>query len=136
MFMMGFPSRKIVEDERQFYPAGTRIRLIKMDDPQAPPVGTEGTVVGVDIVGSIMVRWDNGSSLSLVYGVDQCQIIEKSELTWAILDQIQKIRNSGKTNMLDAEAVQLIAHSSKYYDLEFFIADHRKDYLNYIMYGD
>ncbi|QBX15554.1 hypothetical protein Javan191_0023 [Streptococcus phage Javan191] len=41
-----------------------------MDDIQAPPTGTKGTVRGVDDIGSIMVSWDNGSSLSLAYGVD------------------------------------------------------------------
>ena len=43
-----------------------------MDDIQAPPVGTLGTVKGVDDIGSIMVRWDNGSSLSIVCGYDRC----------------------------------------------------------------
>ena len=41
-----------------------------MDDAQAPPVGTKGTVRGVDDVGSLLVLWDNGSSLNVVYGVD------------------------------------------------------------------
>ena len=43
-----------------------------MDEVQAPPVGTKGTVFGVDDTGSIMVDWDNGSSLNVVYGVDSC----------------------------------------------------------------
>ena len=41
-----------------------------MDDPQAPPIGTQGTVMGVDDIGSIMVAWDNGSGLNVVYGED------------------------------------------------------------------
>lgn len=44
-----------------------------MDDIQAPPVGTKGTVTGVDDIGSIMARWDNGSGLNLVYGEDICK---------------------------------------------------------------
>ena len=44
-----------------------------MDDPQAPPIGTHGTVIGVDDIGSIMVRWDNGSGLSVAYGEDSCR---------------------------------------------------------------
>lgn len=32
---------------------------------------------GVDDLGSIMVNWDTGSSLSVVYGVDRCRIFEK-----------------------------------------------------------
>jgi hypothetical protein len=41
-----------------------------MDDLQAPPLGTLGTVIGVDDTGSIMVDWDNGSGLNVVYGED------------------------------------------------------------------
>lgn len=52
------------------YPAGTRVELVRMDDVQAPPVGTRGTVRGVDDIGSIMVNWDNGSGLSVAYGED------------------------------------------------------------------
>lgn len=70
---IGFPDKRIVDGIRQKYPKGTRVRLIHMDDPQAPPPGTLGTVVGVDDVGSIMVHWDNGSSLHVVYGADSCQ---------------------------------------------------------------
>ncbi|MBO4879722.1 MAG: DUF4314 domain-containing protein [Clostridia bacterium] len=44
---------------------------------QAPPIGTEGTVIGVDDIGSIMVNWDNGSSLSVAYGEDRCRRIDK-----------------------------------------------------------
>lgn len=67
---MRFPSREIVEVIRKSYPVGTRVELVFMDDVQAPPIGTKGTVRGVDDIGSIMVSWDNGSSLSLAYGVD------------------------------------------------------------------
>lgn len=64
---MRFPSRAQVAAVRQKYPAGTRVELIRMDDPQAPPAGTKGTVIGVDDTGSIMVDWDNGSGLNVIY---------------------------------------------------------------------
>lgn len=64
---MMFPSRDIVNRVREEYPAGTRVELIKMDDFQAPPIGTKGTVTGVDDTASIMVAWDNGSSLHVIY---------------------------------------------------------------------
>ncbi len=66
-----YPSRKIVEDIRKQYPVGCRVELIKMDDVQAPPVGAMGTVIGIDDIGSIMVQWDCGSSLNVVYGEDE-----------------------------------------------------------------
>lgn len=68
-------SHERVEILREQYPKDTRVKLIKMDDLQAPPVGTCGTVTGVDDTGSVMVQWDNGSGLSLVYGEDRCSII-------------------------------------------------------------
>jgi len=70
-------SRETVERLRREYPVGCRVELIKMDDVQAPPIGTRGTVRGVDDIGSIMVSWDNGSSLSVVYGEDSCRRCEE-----------------------------------------------------------
>ena len=72
---MRFPSRETVERIRRQYPAGTRIELLSMDDPQAPPEGTRGTVLAVDDIGSLIVAWDNGSSLNVAYGVDQVRIL-------------------------------------------------------------
>ncbi len=71
-----FVKREIVERLRKQYPAGTRVELVRMNDEQAPPIGTHGTVTGVDDLGSIMVSWDNGGSLSVVYGEDLCKKID------------------------------------------------------------
>ncbi len=59
-----------LEELRKNYPAGSRVELVHMDDFQAPPPGTCGTVKYVDDAGTIHVAWDTGSSLGLVYGVD------------------------------------------------------------------
>ena len=72
---MKFPNRAIIKKIKAEYPSGTRVELVKMDDIQAPPIGTKGTVMGVDDIGSIMVRWDNGSGLPVVYGEDKCRKI-------------------------------------------------------------
>lgn len=72
---MRFPSRDVVERIRKKYPVGSRVELVFMDDIKAPPIGTKGTVRGVDDIGSIMVSWDNGSSLSIAYGEDSCRRI-------------------------------------------------------------
>ena len=58
---------------REQYPPGTRVELLRMDDPQAPPIGTKGTVRGVDDTGSIMVAWDSGGSLHVLFGEDECR---------------------------------------------------------------
>lgn len=73
---MFFPPKEEVERLRREYPIGCRVVLDKMDDVQAPPIGTCGTCKGVDDTGSIMVRWDNGSGLNVVYGEDRCHRVE------------------------------------------------------------
>lgn len=72
---MRFPSKELVQHIKEAYPAGTRVELVEMNDPQAPPIGTLGTVSGVDDIGSIMVSWDNGSGLSVAYGEDRCKVV-------------------------------------------------------------
>ena len=67
---MQFPSKETVECIRRGYPAGTRVELVRMDDAQAPLAGTLGTVLGVDDTGSLLMRWDNGSGLNVIYGED------------------------------------------------------------------
>ncbi|MDU2219796.1 DUF4314 domain-containing protein [Finegoldia magna] len=67
-------SREIIEKLKEIYPVRARVKLIKMEDVQAPPVGTLGTVYGVDDIGSVLVKWDNGSTLNVIFRED---IIEK-----------------------------------------------------------
>lgn len=69
--------REMVERLRREYPVGCRVELVQMNDVQAPPIGTKGTVRGVDDIGSIMVRWDNGCGLSVAYGEDMCRRIDE-----------------------------------------------------------
>jgi len=68
---MRFPNKETVEQIRRMYPAGTRVELLAMDDPQAPPVGTKGTVFDVDDTGSLLMKWDNGSGLNVVWQQDR-----------------------------------------------------------------
>lgn len=59
----------------KFHP-GCRLQLDCMpNDPQPIPVGSKGTVKKVDSAGQIMMKWDNGRSLSLIPGVDKFHII-------------------------------------------------------------
>ena len=68
-------SKELLQALRERFNPGSRVELLKMDDLQAPPIGTRGTVVGVDDIGSIMVNWDNGSGLSIAYGEDECKVV-------------------------------------------------------------
>ena len=75
---MKFPSREQIERLRRRYPVGTTVELISMDDAQSPPPGTLGRIQGVDDAGSILVRWQNGSSLSLIPEVDDFHIVKET----------------------------------------------------------
>ena len=77
---MRFPNKETVERIRRDYPAGCRVELVKMDDIQAPSVGTRGTVLGVDDTGSLLMRWDTGSGLNVVYGEDIVKKVAESEV--------------------------------------------------------
>ena len=73
-------NRRKVEMIKNKYQVGTRIRLNYMDDNYSVPRGTCGTVEYVDDEGQVGMKWDNGSSLSLICGVDSFDIIESKEL--------------------------------------------------------
>lgn len=60
----------VLSSLREEFPKATRVRLLS-----APPVGSSGTVIGVDDVGSIMVDWDTGGRLNVLYGIDSVQKI-------------------------------------------------------------
>ena len=81
-------NREQVKRIKKIYPAGTRIELLStMDDMQGIEKGTKGTVIGVDDIGTIHMRWDNGRGLGLIPGEDNFKVlslpqeeeIEKSE---------------------------------------------------------
>ena len=66
--------RRIVARLKALYPMGTRVRLLEMDDAQAPPIGTLGTVRSVDDEGTVFVSWDGGQGgLGVVYGIDRIE---------------------------------------------------------------
>ena len=56
---------------KDLYPAGTRVKLVEMNDIQAPPIGTLETVMYVDDIGTIHIKWDNGSTLGVAYPEDR-----------------------------------------------------------------
>ena len=69
--------KKTLENLRKQYPPGTRVELVKMNDPYNTKLtpGSKGTVVTVDDIGTIHVSWDCGSSLGIIFGEDTCKKI-------------------------------------------------------------
>ena len=74
--MFDFPKPYVIESLKERYPVGCIVELIQMNDRNAPPVGTHGKVICVDDIGTIHVKWDNGSTLGVAYGEDSCQRID------------------------------------------------------------
>lgn len=63
--------RKMVQYIKSVYKKGERVICYGMQDPYAPiQYGMMGTVTLVDDIGTIHVRWDNGRTLGIIYGVD------------------------------------------------------------------
>ena len=69
-------TKEQLEKLRLRYPKGARVRLVQMDDVQAPPLGTEGEVIEVDDTGTIHVQWSTGSTLGAVYGEDKIEVLD------------------------------------------------------------
>ena len=130
----GFADRKTVEWLRKEYPAGTRVRLLSMEDVQAPPVGTMGTVTAVDDAGHLLMSWDGGGSLSLIFGEDRFEKV--FAMSDKVRDQILAVRATGRTNMFDTNAVQVIADEMHFYDLVVFIEEHKDKYAHFILTGE
>ena len=74
---MKFIDKETLKQIRETFPNGTRVELIKINDPYNKKLrpGAQGTVVAVDDVGTIHVAWDCNSFLGVVYGEDVCRKI-------------------------------------------------------------
>lgn len=70
-------NRYLIDMTKQNYPEGTRVELVSTNNKQAPPAGTQGTVISVDKKGTVKVRWDTGLTFDAVLGED---IIRKPTL--------------------------------------------------------
>ena len=88
---------KMLKDK---YKKGTRIKLINMEDSQSVPRGAKGTIDFVDDIGTIFVNWDNGSSLGLIYGVDNFEIIYDKDFK-STLVELKKIKKQLKEDKTD-----------------------------------
>lgn len=67
-------SERELELLRKIYPAGEVVILEEMDDPQSPPSGTKGEILHVDSIGQIHVRWETGSGIALIPGIDKFRL--------------------------------------------------------------
>ena len=72
-----WPTKEEVAEIRKKYPEGTKIEVIKMDDPTPVPPGTMGIVTTVDDIGNIHCRYLNyRSGLAIVPSKDKFKVIK------------------------------------------------------------
>ena len=75
--MNKFPSKGVVLALRKRYPKGTRVVLVRMNDPYTKlRPGDLGTVDFIDDAASIFCIWDNGSTLGVAYGEDEIRSLD------------------------------------------------------------
>lgn len=130
---MRLPTDKELEMLRERYQMGTLVVLDSMEDRQAPPPGTQGIVMGVDDMGSIMVRWETKSTLSLVPGVDSFHT--ETDGMEDVRRDILQIRETGRTNMFDLPQVKAIAREMKCTALLAFLKRNWEKYIHFIFTG-
>ncbi len=80
---------KVTNIKKQ-YPKGTEIELINMVDPQPVPSGTHGIVEYIDDIGTIFIKWDNGSSLGLIADADKFKVIKRPNPALKELEKARK----------------------------------------------
>lgn len=126
---MRMPSKETVEALRRAYPVGCAVELEQMDDPQAPPIGTNGKVVYVPSMwrGARAAAWASPTGRTAAGGLI---------MTEKVRDQILSIRDTGLTNMFDIPVVQRLAYDRVYYELVIFLEEHRKEYARFILTGE
>jgi len=54
---------------------GKKVMCIKMDGETSVKYGDFGIIQSIDDIGQIHTKWENGSSLALIPGVDQYLIL-------------------------------------------------------------
>ncbi|MDR0851742.1 MAG: DUF4314 domain-containing protein [Clostridiales Family XIII bacterium] len=73
-------SKERVNKVKEQYPVGTRIELRSFcNDEQGMPAGLRGTVTGIDDQPALLMRWDNGSGLSLLPFDDSFRMLTAAE---------------------------------------------------------
>ena len=81
-------------------PAGTRIELLStMDDQQGVEKGTKGTVILVDDIGTVHMKWDNGRGLGLIPGEDNFKVLSRPQKEVKESEEHSKEQSQGMGGM-------------------------------------
>lgn len=101
---------------KERYPAGCRVELTHMNDPYNTTLlpGAQGTVIGVDDIGTIHVKWDCGSSLGVVFGEDSCRKLDSVKVICYGEEKVWPLRIDAIKFYLEAMAFSEGAERERY----------------------
>jgi len=129
-------SSAALEARKTRFKPGSRVELVSMTDPYTNlKPGDRGWVDHVDAIGTVHIKWDNGSALGAAYGADEIRLLP-TPVSDTVKEQILAIRATGEVNMFDTNRVQRIAFDRDFYELVDFIETDRKAYSNFILTGE
>lgn len=66
-------------EKRHPLKVGTRLVVDSMNDPKAVAAGSQGVFEGLDGAHDLLMKWDNGSQLKLIEGIDEWHVVETDE---------------------------------------------------------
>jgi hypothetical protein len=130
-----FPSRETVESIRRLYPQGTRVEITQLQDPYSKlKAGSRGTVDFVDDAGSLFCSFDNGEHIGFLYGIDGYRKVPM--LSNKAVEGLLEVRRTRRTNMLNLNAVAVIADELGYHETVLAIYDNKELVTHFIMTGE
>jgi hypothetical protein len=78
---------------------GMRIRMISMDDQYAVDEGMEGTIMKVDDLGTLHVKWDDGSSLGVIPEIDKYELLPAEDEQVDLINLFKESKKPMTTNL-------------------------------------
>ena len=80
------------------------------------------------------MRWDNGSGLGIVPGVDTVRKV--TEIGGSLKEQILQVRDTGLVNMFDIKGVREVAEALDLDELVEYLDNGAEGYARFILYGE
>ena len=75
---MDYECDSTLAELKKRFPTGAMLELVKMEDEDSPPMGTKGSVLHVDALGTVYVLWETGSTLGIVPSVDEIRLVSEA----------------------------------------------------------
>ena len=128
-------AKAALEARRERYKPGTRIEIVRLEDPLTSlKPGDRGWTEFIDDTGTVFAKFDDGTSLGCLYGVDEIRKV--TVMPDDAREQLLLIRSDGTCNMLDLTSVMLAAYANDFLCLVNFIQESRAAFVHFILTGE